>query len=113
MPCCGTATETLRFANQRRLSDWRRPIRKPPHSGAALEASGELASATEETRRAIALEPNRAELHDDLGSLLTQQGLTSEAIREFAAALELQPTLGTAHFHMGALRYTKNPSTRR
>src|SRR5258706_830684 len=56
-------------------------------------------------RRAIAVEPNRAELHDDLGALLVQQGLTTAALNEFSTALALQPSLGAAHLHMDMLHF--------
>jgi len=49
-----------------------------------FDASGDLASAIEEMRRAIAVEPNRAELHDDLGALFVQQGLSTAAYNEFS-----------------------------
>jgi len=92
----------LARANRKRITLWR----------AALDFSGDLDGAIGEFRRAIELEPQRAELHDDLGTVLVQKSDAQGAAAEFSEALRLQPNFASAHFHLGVLRTRKNPSKR-
>jgi len=63
---CEVETAGAHFVRQKRLFACPRRLRGSTHSGTSVDASGELPSAIEEMRQAIVVEPNRAELHDDL-----------------------------------------------
>ncbi len=66
--------------------------------------AGDSAGARELSKNAIAIEANRPELHDDLGSVLVQLSKREEAAAEFSEALKLQPQFAQAHLHLGVLR---------
>src|SRR5207248_6560280 len=57
-----------------------------------------------EMRQAVALAPQRAELSDELGTLLAQRSQSAEAAGAFKEAIRLQPGLASAHFHLGVIR---------
>lgn len=59
--------------------------------GSAYEASGELARAEEAYRRALALDPDFADLRLRLGTLLLRRGDAAEAEAEATQALRVQP----------------------
>ena len=67
----------------------------------ALAATRQFGPASMKMRQAIAAAPKNAELVDELGSIYAQQADWSDAQRAFGSALELDPQLATAHFHMG------------
>jgi Flp pilus assembly protein TadD len=52
-------------------------------------------------RRAIALNPNFAEAHSNLGSLLTNKGQLDEAIAACRQAIALRPNYAEAHSNLG------------
>ena len=60
-------------------------------SGSAYEASGELARAEEAYLRALALDPDFADLRLRLGTLLLRRGGAAEAEAEATRALRVQP----------------------
>ena len=57
-----------------------------------------------EMRRAVELAPQRADLPDELGTLLAQRNQFAEAEGAFKEAIRLQPDLESAHFHLGVVR---------
>ena len=59
--------------------------------GSAYEASGQLARAEEAYRRALALDPDFADLRLRLGTLLLRRGDAAEAEAEATQALRVQP----------------------
>ena len=61
-----------------------------------------------ELRAAVQLAPERAELHDELGSLLAQQLHLDEAAEEFSEAVRLQPEFADARFHLGVVHWRKS-----
>lgn len=61
-----------------------------------LDEIGDAASAYQ---RAIALDPNYALAHYNLGAILDGQGKYERAIREYTMALRLDPTLGDPAFN--------------
>jgi Flp pilus assembly protein TadD len=61
------------------------PIRTEEEDTAAVELAAEVLA----MQRAVAAEPNRADLHRKLGFLLARQGKTSEAAEEFRKALQV------------------------
>ena len=52
-------------------------------------------------RRALELQPNYADAHNNLGNALKDQGKLVEAAGCFRRALELKPDFAEAHNHLG------------
>ncbi|MCX7383633.1 MAG: tetratricopeptide repeat-containing glycosyltransferase family protein [Alphaproteobacteria bacterium] len=71
--------------------------------GNALFAEGRHADAAAEYRRALALAPERAQLHFNLGNALESAGDPAAALASFRQAIELAPGLVAAHSHLGNL----------
>jgi len=74
----------------------------------ALRASGENSNEQSITylKRALALKPNEGRLHYMLAAEHAQMGLYDRAAEEMAKAIELDPSLVTAHFQLGLLYIT-------
>lgn len=71
----------------------------------ALREQGRLPDAVREYRAAVALDPNHATAHNNLGVVLTELGQISEAVRHYEAAIRAEPGLADAHFNLAnALR---------
>ena len=68
--------------------------------GATVLMSGDVEAAIVHYRSALALKPNSAVIHGNLGSLLAQGGRLDEAIVEFRRALELEPDYEPARRHL-------------
>jgi tetratricopeptide (TPR) repeat protein len=75
-------------------SDWYR-------LGLDLESVSAVTEAKAAYRKAIALQPNKAEAHINLGRLLHEQGLIEEAEFHYRLAMEAQPEDATAPFNLG------------
>jgi tetratricopeptide (TPR) repeat protein len=70
--------------------------------GCELENSpGRRPEAIAQFRAALALKPDDAEAHNDLGCALGIEGRTAEAIAELQAALRLKPGYAEAHNNLG------------
>ncbi|HUN85961.1 MAG TPA: tetratricopeptide repeat protein [Terracidiphilus sp.] len=67
----------------------------------ALAAAGQRAAAIAKMKEAVTEFPDRAELHDQLGSLDAQGREWGPAESEFLEAIRLKPDLATAHLHLG------------
>ena len=63
--------------------------------------SGRLDEAIAACRRAIELEPELAEAHNNLGNALKDQGRLDQAIAAYHRAIELKPVLAEAHINLG------------
>jgi TolB-like protein/DNA-binding winged helix-turn-helix (wHTH) protein/Tfp pilus assembly protein PilF len=63
--------------------------------------SFDIAAAVADYRRAISLNPNLAEAHQNLGAELTHAGLHEKAIEEFRMALRLDPQNDGAKYRLG------------
>jgi uncharacterized protein HemY len=63
-------------------------VRDAGQDAAALDLAAEVLAA----QRAVAADPNRADLHRKLGFLLARQGKTGEAAEEFRRALQASRT---------------------
>ncbi len=68
----------------------------------ALAATGHLAEAVAQYRKATALSPEYPEAHGNLASALVQTGRSDEAIVEFRQALALKPDFAEAHSGLGS-----------
>jgi protein O-GlcNAc transferase len=67
----------------------------------SLAANGQIGPAITKMKVALAIDPQNAELHDEMGSLYAQQKVWNHAQEEFAAAIHLNPDLAAAHLHLG------------
>jgi tetratricopeptide (TPR) repeat protein len=52
-------------------------------------------------RQVLAVTPNSAVAHNDLGNLLQKQGKLEEAIEHFHRVIEINPTYWAAHYNLG------------
>lgn len=64
---------------------------------------GKTDKAATSFKKAIVLDPNYAEAHNNYGRLLLELGRTDEALRETKTALRLLPGLALAHHNLGAI----------
>src|SRR5258708_28104463 len=69
--------------------------------GAALKAKGDAVSALAAFERAATLEPNAADLRDEIGFLLAVQGRQAEALPNFEEAIRLNARYAPARYHLG------------
>ena len=78
------------------------------HFAAAQQAQRErdFATAEREYRAVLALKPDFAEVHMNLGLLYQLQNRNAEAISEFQSAVRIKPTLTGANFFLG-VNYTQ------
>lgn len=67
----------------------------------SLLQAHEPVRAAAELKSAVALDPQNAELHDELGSLDAQRLEWANAQREFATAVRLNPRFAMAYMHLG------------
>ncbi|MEK7730409.1 MAG: tetratricopeptide repeat protein, partial [Planctomycetota bacterium] len=68
-----------------------------------LARRGDFRRAEAELRAVVAMAPDRAGVHADLGGALAEMGRFDEAINELTHALRLDPTLGGAAYNLGTL----------
>jgi tetratricopeptide (TPR) repeat protein len=67
--------------------------------------AGRLQAAEQVYRQILALQPNHADAHYNLGNALKNQGKLDEALACYRRALELKPDFALAHYNLGnALR---------
>lgn len=59
-----------------------------------------LAGAQSEFETAVALDPNDADAHLQLGMLYDEQNATARAVGEYLAAIRVDPRLASAHYHL-------------
>jgi len=72
--------------------------------GAYLNTSGSTRDAIVQLRLAVALKPDYAEAHNNLGNALSKEpGLREEAVRELEAALRLEPGMAEAEGNLGLI----------
>jgi protein O-GlcNAc transferase len=66
-----------------------------------LHQSGQLDQAIEIYRRAAAMAPNYAEIHNNLGNALRAAGRPAEAVTSLKRAARLKPEIATVHTNLG------------
>ena len=71
--------------------------------GFALEKEGRRAEAMYAFRKALSLNPDRAEAHNNLANLLDDTGDSNEALAEYGAALRINPDYVAAHENLATL----------
>jgi protein O-GlcNAc transferase len=76
----------------------------------AEAGSGEYAAAATHLQEAIAATSKPAELYDELGSLYAQQQQWQPAQDAFSQAIQIDPSLATAHLHLGVAIENASPS---
>jgi protein O-GlcNAc transferase len=67
----------------------------------ALAGTKQFPAAIARMKEAVAADPQSADLHDELGSLYAQHQDWVHAKDAFNAALQINPNLAAAHFHLG------------
>ena len=73
------------------------------HNNLALAAidAGELETAEAHYRESLAIQP-QAEIYNDLGVVLDNQGLPDEATRAYRKAIDMDPKFASAHYNLGS-----------
>jgi protein O-GlcNAc transferase len=66
-----------------------------------LQRSGQLPEAIRIYRQAIAIKPDYAEVHNNLGNALSDAGLFEEAVASFRRAAKLKPNVATVYTNLG------------
>ncbi|AGY59043.1 tetratricopeptide repeat protein [Gloeobacter kilaueensis] len=66
-----------------------------------LQAQGHLSEAARGCEQALAVNPQSAEAHNNLGNLRAQQGKAAEAVEHYQRALALAPRLMEAVYNLG------------
>ena len=69
--------------------------------GLALAKSGESQEAIKNYERALQLDPDYFEAHNNLANALNAAGRPQEALAHFEQALRLKPDSATIHFNLG------------
>src|SRR5712671_1260589 len=69
--------------------------------GREFKAKGDAAAALRAFERALTLDPESAEIEDEVGFLLAATGRPSEAAPHFEKAVRLGPEFAPAHYHLG------------
>ncbi|MGB7769364.1 MAG: tetratricopeptide repeat protein [Verrucomicrobiia bacterium] len=109
MACLGLTENQLRY--------WRNDVALFSHAiavtkdndiaylnlGFALENEGQNAGAMVAFRKALLLDPDRAETHNNLANLLAAAGHANEALAEYRAALRINSDYVAAHENLGTL----------
>jgi tetratricopeptide (TPR) repeat protein len=72
------------------------------HLGVIAHQTGRSDNSLDLIRRAIALNPNYAEAHNNLGNVLKDKGQLDDAIMAWHQAIALNPNLPDAHGNLGA-----------
>lgn len=79
--------------------------------GRTLRAAGDVEGAAEQYRRAIALQPDYYQAHNNLANILIAQGKVDQAIEHYRRALEIHPNYDTARQNLEkALRSKGGPN---
>src|SRR5215471_11385868 len=94
----GATREALRFLNSRSNQSWELLAMK----GIIEDDEGDLPAAEAAHRAALALNPSRAALHNNLGYNLLLQRQPQQAAGEFRRALELDPHSQVAHNNLAS-----------
>ena len=69
------------------------------------QLAGDLKKATENYKRILALRPDMAEAHANLGVLYYQQKQSEPALKSFKRAIQLKPDLAGPYFFLGVLSF--------
>jgi len=69
------------------------------------QLAGDLKTATENYKRIVALRPDMAEAHANLGVLFYQQKQSEPALKAFKRAIQLKPDLAGPYFFLGVLSF--------
>jgi len=75
------------------------------------QLAGDLKTATENYKRIVALRPDMAEAHANLGVLFYQQKQWEPALKAFKRAIQLKPDLAGPYFFLGVLSFNSRNYT--
>ena len=76
--------------------------------GIKLYGEGKIEEAEAAFRQAIELDPQLAQAHANLGTVLANQNKMAEAILEFEEAVRLKPEMAFLHYQLGVALYMEN-----
>jgi len=76
--------------------------------GISLYGEGKIEAAEAAFRQAIELDPELAQAHANLGTVLANQNKMAEAIPEFEEAVRLKPEMAFLHYQLGVALYMEN-----
>jgi len=76
--------------------------------GVCQQGQGKNREAVYNFRKMLTIEPRIAEIHFNLGIILTQLGDTDDAIASYRHCLQLKPDFTTAHFNLGIVLQAQN-----
>ncbi|MCP4515383.1 MAG: tetratricopeptide repeat protein, partial [Delftia sp.] len=79
--------------------------------GNALALQGSLTGAVSHYNKALQINPNFAEAHNNLGNALALQGNLTGATSHYNKALQINPNHAEAHFLLGVMAATDNRHT--
>ncbi len=74
-------------------------------------AQGKLAEAVASYEQALAIDPNYAEVYNNLGNVFREQGLPAEAERHLKQAILIKPALINAYYNLGSVLYMRGKLT--
>ena len=69
--------------------------------GAVLQTTGRKSEAVEANQRVVALSPQDADAHYNLGNTLREIGRLDEALASYTQAIALKPDFAQAHYNLG------------
>jgi tetratricopeptide (TPR) repeat protein len=76
--------------------------------GINLYREGKIEAAEASFRQAIEIDPELAQAHANLGTVLANQNKMAEAIPEFEEAVRLKPEMAFLHYQLGVALYMEN-----
>ncbi len=76
--------------------------------GINLYREGKMEAAEAAFRQAIEMEPELAQAHANLGTVLANQNKVAEAIPQFEEAVRLKPEMAFLHYQLGVALYMEN-----
>ncbi len=77
----------------------------------AAEASGDFKAASDRYEKIVAMQPDMAEAHANLGNLYYVQGRADQAAAAFRRAIRLKPSLAAPHRFLGILLFRRREFT--
>lgn len=76
--------------------------------GINLYQEGKVEAAEDAFREAISIDPELAQAHANLGTILANQNKLAEAIPQFEEAVRLRPDMAFLHYQLGIALYMEN-----
>lgn len=110
------AAPTVKLTNQQFLESTTEILAQKPEAkdylqqGIELYQKGDTEGAETAFREAIAIDPDFAHAHSNLGTIFANQNQMTAAIQEFEEAVRLQPDMAFFHYQLGIALFMENRS---